>query len=92
MNTRVEREVLRIIARECDLEETLALSTSLASLDADSIDLISTIGALEERFGIEFPLEPGVIALETVGDIVTTVERQVVRRAAPPAPEHATPR
>ena len=82
----MKEEVLRIIARECGLEETPALSAPLSSLDADSIDVISAIDALEERFGIEFPLEAEANGVETVGDIVATVERQIVR------PEGRAPR
>ncbi len=73
----MKEDVLRIIAKECGLEETPALSTPLASLGADSIDIISAIGALEEHFGIELPLGSEEIDLERVGDIVTTVERQM---------------
>ena len=76
----MKEEVLRIIARECGLEETLALSAPLSSLDADSIDVISAIDAVEERFGIEFPLEGEAIGIEIVGDVVATVERQIARR------------
>ena len=76
----MKEEVLRIIARECGLEETPALSAPLSSLDADSIDVISAIDAVEERFGIEFPLEGEAIGIEIVGDVVATVERQIARR------------
>ena len=78
----MKEEVLRIIARECGLEETPALSTSLSSLDADSIDIISAIDALEERFGIEFPLQAEAIGIESVGDVVATVKRQMAARGA----------
>ena len=82
----MKEEVLRIIAKECNLAQTPALTTPLANLDADSIDVISAIGALEERFGIEFPLESEAGGIERVGDVVTTVERQVAlrREKAPP--------
>lgn len=78
----MKEEVLRIIARECGLEETPSLSIPLSSLDADSIDIISAIDALEERFGIEFPLEPEATGIESVGDVVATVERQMAAREA----------
>ena len=87
----MREEILRIIARECGLEEVPALSTPLASLDADSIDVISAIGALEERFGIEFPLRSGPIEIESVGDIVTSVEGRIARPGGA-APERAAPR
>ena len=84
-------EVLRIIARECGLEELPALSASLAGLDADSIDVVCAISALEERFEIEIPLDTDTGGIETVGDIVTMVERQIARRAGMP-PERTAER
>ena len=76
----MREEILRIIARECSLEETPALSTPLSHLDADSIDVISAIHALEERFGIEIPLQSEALGVESVGDVVRTVTRQIAHR------------
>ncbi len=75
----MREEILGIIARECGLDEVPALSTPLAGLDTDSIDMVCTVSALEERFGIEFPLDIGAIGIETVGDIVRMVERRIAR-------------
>ena len=87
----MQEEVLNIIVRECRLDEAPALSTPLAGLDADSIDVVCVIGALEERFGIEFPLGADPAGIESVGDIVTMVERRIAGRGAA-APESAAPR
>ena len=82
----MREEVLRIVAREYGLDEVPAPTLSLVDLDADSIDLICMVSALEERFGFQFPLDVDALELETVGDIVRTVEKHVTAR------EGATPR
>lgn len=87
----MREEILSIIARECGLDALPALSAPLAGLDADSIDMVCTVSALEERFGIEFPLDIGAIGIETVGDIVLMVERRVVHPEET-SPERPRPR
>jgi len=76
----MREEILRIVARECGLDEVPAPTLSLVELDADSIDLICVVSALEERFGFQFPLDTSALELETVGDIVRTVEKQAAGR------------
>ena len=82
----MREEILRIVAREYGLDEVPAPTLSLVDLDADSIDLICVVGALEERFGFQFPLDTDALELETVGDIVRTVEKHAAGR------EGVTPR
>ena len=82
----MREEVLRIVARECGLDEVPAPDRSLGELDADSIDLICVVSALEERFGFQFPLDTAALELETVGDIIRTVEKHASGR------EGVTPR
>ena len=82
----MREEVLRIVARECGLDEVPAPALSLVDLEADSIDLICVVSALEERFGFQFPLDNSALELETVGDIIRTVEKHTAGR------EEATPR
>lgn len=76
----MREEVLRIVAKECGLDEVPAPALALADLDVDSIDLICVVGALEERFGFRFSLDTSALELETVGDIVRTVEKQAAGR------------
>ena len=76
----MRQAVLRTIARECGLGEIPTLSASFVDLDTDSIDVICLVSALEERFGIEFPLDTAAIGIETVGDIVRMVEEHIARR------------
>ena len=71
-------EILEILARECDLDTIPALSASLTDLDTDSVDVICAINALEDRFEIEIPFDGNTTGVETVGDIVTMVEKLIV--------------
>ena len=76
----VKGEILAIIEVECELEATPALSDSLADLGVDSMSVICAIHALEDRFGIDIPLDVSLTEFRTVGDIVAEVERMVVER------------
>ena len=76
----MREEVLRIVARECGLDEVPTPTLALADLGVDSIDLICVVSALEERFGFQFPLDPSALELESVGDIVRTVEKHAAGR------------
>lgn len=74
-------EVLRILAEECGLAAIPALSDSLSDLDADSVDIICAVNALEDRFDIEIPLDGNTTSIETVEDIVTMVEELVAGKS-----------
>ena len=76
----MREEVLRIVAAECGLDEIPAPTLSLADLDADSIDLVCVVSALEERFGFQLPLDTPALELETVGDIIRMVEKYAAGR------------
>lgn len=54
-------------------EETVALGTSFKDLDADSLDVVELIMALEEEFNLEIPDEDAE-KLTTVGAAVEYVK------------------
>ncbi|WP_218036467.1 acyl carrier protein [Sphingobium sp. EM0848] len=61
------------------LDET----TDLAEAGYESLDVIETVFAIEEEFGIDVPFNANVgdsIQLRTVGDIVTVVEDALAKR------------
>ena len=65
-------KVKNIIVEQLDLDNTveLTLETSLKEdLDADSLDAVEVIMALEEEFDIEIPDEDAE-GFKTIGDIV----------------------
>ena len=67
-----------IIVEQLDLDDSdsLTMETSLKDdLDADSLDAVEVIMALEEEFDIEIPDEEAE-NLKTIGDIVEYIEAQ----------------
>ena len=70
-------EILQVLAMECGLETIPALATSLSDLATDSLDVICAVNALEDRFDIKIPFDGNSTNVETVGDIVTMVERLI---------------
>ena len=57
-------------------------------LDADSLDLVEFVMALEERFDIEIPTKAAV-TLATVGDVVRYIETRLAEPAPPSNKEAA---
>lgn len=67
-----------IIVEQLDLDDSdsLTMETSLKDdLDADSLDAVEVIMALEEEFDIEIPDEEAE-NFKTIGDIVDYIEAQ----------------
>ena len=67
-----------IIVEQLDLDDSdsLTMETSLKDdLDADSLDAVEVIMALEEEFDIEIPDEEAE-DFKTIGDIVEYIEAQ----------------
>ena len=67
-----------IIVEQLDLEDadSLTMETSLKDdLDADSLDAVEVIMALEEEFDIEIP-DDEAENFKTIGDIVEYIEAQ----------------
>lgn len=70
-----EATVIRIIAEQLGISENaIALDTTFADLDADSLDLFQIISALEEEFELEFDNDEAE-KITTVGDIVAYIEK-----------------
>lgn len=68
--------VQKVIAHQLGISDpsTIARNTSLLDdLDADSLDAVEIIMAIEDEFGIEIPDELAE-SLKTIGEIVDYVE------------------
>ncbi len=63
----------KILAEQLDLNpQDIALETNLEDLDADSIDVVEMVMALEDTYDVEFP-EEGLENLSTFGALVTAL-------------------
>ena len=70
-------KVKNITVEQLDVDEaSITLETSFDDLDADSIDIVELIMAIEEEFGIEIPDEEAE-KLTTVGVAVEYINNNV---------------
>lgn len=72
----MENKVIEIIKRQLSIDEDTDITskTVLAKdLNADSLDTVEIIMALEDEFGVEIPDEEAE-KLKTVGDIVNYIK------------------
>ncbi|VAW81558.1 hypothetical protein MNBD_GAMMA14-1509 [hydrothermal vent metagenome] len=71
----IESAVVEVITRErkCAPED-VSMETRLSELGIDSLQAITILYELEERFGIEIPNEL-MENLETVSDIVSSIDK-----------------
>lgn len=67
----------KILAEQLDISpQSIELDTNLEDLDADSIDVVEMIMALEDAYDVEFP-EEGLEGLTTFGALVTALYRHL---------------
>lgn len=60
----------KILAEQLDLDpQEITMDTNLEDLDADSIDVVEMIMALEDVYDVEFP-EDGMEDLSTFGTLI----------------------
>lgn len=72
-------KVRDIIAEQLDVEaEEITMETSMMNdLDADSLDAVEIMMALEDEFGVEIPDEDAE-SFKNIGDILKYLEKQAV--------------
>lgn len=69
-------KVKAIVAEQLGVDETdITLETSFDDLNADSLDVVELIMALEEEFDIEIPDEDAE-KIKTVGDAVDYIKEK----------------
>ncbi len=73
----VEAKVKGIIADQLEVAvENLSLNTTFEDIDADSLDIVELILALEEEFDLEIS-DREIENINTVGDIITYIKSKV---------------
>jgi acyl carrier protein len=70
-------KVKKLISEQLGVDESeIAKETSFEDLDADSLDIVELVMALEEEFGLEIADEE-VEKIKSVGDVVRYIETHV---------------
>ena len=73
----VFEKIRKMICEQLDLDEDkVDLKTAFADIDADSLDIVELVMALEEEFNLEIADEE-VEKIVTVGDVVNYIEAQL---------------
>ncbi|MBQ2013663.1 MAG: acyl carrier protein [Peptococcaceae bacterium] len=64
------KKISEIVAEQLNIEaDTIKRETTFGDLDADSLDVVEVIMALEDEFGIEIPDEVAE-KFKNIGDVV----------------------
>ena len=72
-----------ILAKEFEVApELIHPEARMDELAIDSLAVIEVIFQLEDVFGVSFPQEPGKLQLQTIGDLVSCVDRLVIQQRA----------
>jgi acyl carrier protein len=73
-------EILDIVAQKAMVDRSkLSLSARLADLQISSLDVVEIVFALEDKFSIQIPFNANStsVEFETVGEVVTAVEKLI---------------
>lgn len=73
----VQEKVKQIIADQLEIDiESLTLETTFEEIDADSLDIVELVMALEEEFELEIS-DDEIENIKSVGDVVKYIESKV---------------
>lgn len=77
MELEVFEKIKGLICEQLEVdEEKIEMNTTFEDIDADSLDVVELVMALEEEFNLEIADEE-VEKIKTVGDIVNYIEKQI---------------
>jgi acyl carrier protein len=73
----VETKVKKIVSDQLEVAiDKLSMDTTFEDIDADSLDIVELVMALEEEFDLEIS-DQEIENIKTVGDIVKYIESKV---------------
>ena len=73
----VEEKVKAIVSEHLELAvDSLTIETTFEEIDADSLDIVELVMALEEEFDLEIS-DQEIEEIKTIGDIVSFIESKV---------------
>ena len=82
----IAQECIALIAKQKDLPpEQISLESSLEELGLDSLDRVSIVFDLEDKYKIEIS-DDQLDAVKTVRDMVTGIERALAQKSAAASP------
>ena len=73
----IPEKVKQIVADQLELDAAnLSLETTFEEIDADSLDIVELVMALEEEFELEIS-DDEIENIKSVGDVVKYIEKKV---------------
>ncbi|HOB28908.1 MAG: acyl carrier protein [Dethiobacteria bacterium] len=73
----VEEKVKAIVSEQLEVAvDSLTIETTFEEIDADSLDIVELVMALEEEFDLEIS-DQEIEEIKTIGDIVSFIESKV---------------
>lgn len=73
----VQDRVKKIVAEQLEVDiDSLTLETTFEEIDADSLDIVELVMALEEEFDLEIS-DQEIENIKSVGDVVKYIESKV---------------
>jgi len=73
----IQDKVKSIVAEQLEIDiDSLTMETTFEEIDADSLDIVELVMALEEEFELEIS-DQEIENIKTVGDIVKYIESRI---------------
>ncbi|NLA10830.1 MAG: acyl carrier protein [Firmicutes bacterium] len=73
----VEDKVKAIVSEQLEVSlDSLTTETTFEEIDADSLDIVELVMALEEEFDLEIS-DQEIEDIQTLGDIISFIEKKV---------------
>jgi acyl carrier protein len=73
----IQDKVKSIVAEQLEIDiDSLTMETTFEEIDADSLDIVELVMALEEEFELEIS-DQEIENIKTVGDIVKYIEPRI---------------
>lgn len=73
----IQDKVKKIVAEQLEVDiDSLKVETTFEEIDADSLDIVELVMALEEEFDLEIS-DQEIEKIKSVGDIISYIESKV---------------
>lgn len=73
----IQNKVKKIVAEQLEVDiDSLKVETTFEEIDADSLDIVELVMALEEEFDLEIS-DQEIENIKSVGDVISYIESKV---------------